>query len=405
MTQNKVKKKSTNETYGERLKKTINKFLFDGDLKSEIELTSLLNKSPIDHNSDKHLSLSKEGLEKVMIFYTFNYPDKNELIKALHNNCTVKTNNKDFLKLLSFCQIVDHGNKLTTTGIYKCLEYVSLKEQTQYLDIPLRLISLKNQEEKIELDVINHYKLTGWEGRHIENGVLPALLRLLCLNVLINMEEELRYELDSLFFKASHPNIFKNISLKEFSDNSVNDTPSSYYSPCSRQFRSLVFGYDNGIQRDFVPKKRKKILMDAIKSSTNEELRINYSQICKYVIENKIEAESEYSHYGINLNFIEKIYSNLGISCILELANAYFDDSPFLNCQHQNRERSKKVFMLLFSTQFGLQIYGLPSAGADVPGVFFQFLPLRSFQPGRYVSAPVSHNQWRHDTVEYYRQL
>ena len=67
--------------------------------------------------------------------------------------------------------------------------------------------------------------------------------------------------------------------------------------------------------------------------------------------------------------------------------------SPFLNCQHQNRERSKQVFMRLFSTQFGLLIYGLPLTGASEPGISVQLFPLRSLQPGPYVSAPGSHNQ------------
>ena len=61
--------------------------------------------------------------------------------------------------------------------------------------------------------------------------------------------------------------------------------------------------------------------------------------------------------------------------------------------------------MLLFSTQIGLLIYGLYLAGASERGASFQIFPLRFFQPGPYVSAAGLHNQWRHDSVECYRQL
>ena len=61
--------------------------------------------------------------------------------------------------------------------------------------------------------------------------------------------------------------------------------------------------------------------------------------------------------------------------------------------------------MLLFSTQIGLPIDGLLLAGATEPGVFFQLSAVRSLQPGPYVSAPGSHNQWRHDSVEYYSRV
>ncbi len=61
--------------------------------------------------------------------------------------------------------------------------------------------------------------------------------------------------------------------------------------------------------------------------------------------------------------------------------------------------------MLLSPTQIGLLIYGLHLAGASERGASFQIFLLRSFRPGPYVSAPGLHNQWRHDSVECYKQL